>query len=83
MGVGGFGQGRRFEEQYHCYSVSFADKSHLEVSTVLYLAKLKTIRDLVRIMNFVRLSLTLPLAVVDSFSFLAERRQNPNASFSV
>ncbi|KAL7579939.1 hypothetical protein ACA910_004936 [Epithemia clementina (nom. ined.)] len=25
----GFGQ-RRFEEQYHCYSVAYADKSHLE-----------------------------------------------------
>jgi hypothetical protein len=22
---------RRFEEQYHCYSVAYADKSHLEV----------------------------------------------------
>jgi hypothetical protein len=22
----------RFEEQYHCYSVAYADKSHLEVS---------------------------------------------------
>ena len=22
---------RRFEEQYHCYSVAFADKAHLEV----------------------------------------------------
>lgn len=34
-GVGGFGMGgimsRRFEEQYHCYSVAYADKSHLEV----------------------------------------------------
>ena len=29
MGGGGFG--RRFEEQYHCYSVAYADKSHLEV----------------------------------------------------
>jgi hypothetical protein len=30
---GGFG-GRRqvFEEQYHCYSVAYADKMHLEVS---------------------------------------------------
>ena len=33
---GGFGGGfgghsRRFEEQYHCYSVAYADKSHLEV----------------------------------------------------
>ena len=27
---GGFGQ-RRFEEQYHCYSVAYADKAHLEV----------------------------------------------------
>ena len=23
---------RRFEEQYHCYSVAYADKAHLEVS---------------------------------------------------
>jgi hypothetical protein len=30
---GGFGiSGRRFEEQYHCYSVAYADKSQLEVS---------------------------------------------------
>lgn len=27
---GGFGGNRRFEEQYHCYSVAYADKSHLE-----------------------------------------------------
>ncbi|KAG7361670.1 ubiquitin fusion degradation protein UFD1 [Nitzschia inconspicua] len=27
---GGFGAARRFEEQYHCYSVAYADKSHLE-----------------------------------------------------
>eukprot|EP00527_Entomoneis_sp_CCMP2396_P006209 CAMPEP_0198146698 /NCGR_PEP_ID=MMETSP1443-20131203/30894_1 /TAXON_ID=186043 /ORGANISM="Entomoneis sp., Strain CCMP2396" /LENGTH=69 /DNA_ID=CAMNT_0043810747 /DNA_START=153 /DNA_END=358 /DNA_ORIENTATION=+ len=26
---GGFGS-RRFEEQYHCYSVAYADKAHLE-----------------------------------------------------
>jgi len=36
---GGFGAGygntnRRFEEQYHCYSVAYADKSHLEVSAL-------------------------------------------------
>lgn len=35
---GGFGAGamggmpQRFEECYHCYSVAYADKSHLEVS---------------------------------------------------
>ena len=29
---GSFGGSRRFEEQYHCYSVAYADKSHLEVS---------------------------------------------------
>lgn len=28
-GRGGFP--RRFEEQYHCYSVAYADKAHLEV----------------------------------------------------
>mmetsp|Transcript_133675 Transcript_133675/g.198693 ORF Transcript_133675/g.198693 Transcript_133675/m.198693 type:complete len:400 (+) Transcript_133675:178-1377(+) len=27
---GGFGGRRQFEEQYHCYSVAYADKSHLE-----------------------------------------------------
>jgi len=27
---GGFGSNRRFEEQYHCYSVAYADKPHLE-----------------------------------------------------
>jgi hypothetical protein len=34
-GGGGFGgmSSRRFEEQYHCYSVAYADKSHLEVRT--------------------------------------------------
>lgn len=38
-GMGGLGGGgghgfptmRRFEEQYHCYSVAYADKSQLEV----------------------------------------------------
>lgn len=34
-GLGGMGGGyppaRRFEEQYHCYSVAYADKAHLEV----------------------------------------------------
>jgi len=29
---GGYGGNRRFEEQYHCYSVAYADKPHLEVS---------------------------------------------------
>ena len=31
---GGFGGGapQRFEECYHCYSVAYADKSHLEES---------------------------------------------------
>ena len=31
---GGFGGGapQRFEECYHCYSVAYADKSHLEAS---------------------------------------------------
>lgn len=32
FGAGGYGASRRFEEQYHCYSVAYADKSHLEVS---------------------------------------------------
>ena len=32
-GGGGFGAPRRFEEQYHCYSVAYADKAHLEVCT--------------------------------------------------
>lgn len=30
----GYSQGgsrRRFQEQYHCYSVAYADKAHLEV----------------------------------------------------
>lgn len=26
--------GDRFEEQYHCYSMAYADKAHLEVSTL-------------------------------------------------
>jgi len=29
-GFGGGGAARRFEEQYHCYSVAYADKAHLE-----------------------------------------------------
>ena len=33
---GGFGGNRRFEEQYHCYSVAYADKPHLEVRSVVY-----------------------------------------------
>lgn len=28
--------GDRFEEQYHCYSMAFADKAHLEVSMLNY-----------------------------------------------
>jgi hypothetical protein len=31
---GGMGMGMpmRFEEQYHCYSMAYAEKAHLEVS---------------------------------------------------
>jgi len=29
-GAAGFASNRKFEEQYHCYSVAYADKSHLE-----------------------------------------------------
>ncbi len=43
MSFGGFGafgglggMPTRFEEQYHCYSVAYADKSHLEVSEVTF-----------------------------------------------
>jgi hypothetical protein len=34
FGFGGLGamMPTKFEEQYHCYSVAYADKSHLEVS---------------------------------------------------
>jgi hypothetical protein len=34
---GGFGaaSNRKFEEQYHCYSVAFADKAHLEVRAAM------------------------------------------------
>lgn len=33
FGFGGMGgpMPSKFEEQYHCYSVAYADKSHLEV----------------------------------------------------
>ena len=31
MMMGGGFAPRRFEEQYHCYSVAYADKAHLEV----------------------------------------------------
>ena len=34
FGVGMGGMPQRFEECYHCYSVAYADKSHLEVSRV-------------------------------------------------
>ena len=44
-GWGAFGMGggmpRTFEEQYHCYSVAYADKAHLEVSTVPCLVQMK------------------------------------------
>ena len=30
-GGGGYPRSGRFEEQYHCYSVAYADKAHLEV----------------------------------------------------
>ncbi len=35
FGIGGahmMRMGDRFEEQYHCYSMAFADKAHLEVN---------------------------------------------------
>jgi hypothetical protein len=37
FGFGGLGgmMPTKFEEQYHCYSVAYADKSHLEVSSLL------------------------------------------------
>lgn len=31
LGGGGFPPRQVFEEQYHCYSVAYADKAHLEV----------------------------------------------------
>lgn len=41
MGGWGFGGGghhnpQRFEECYHCYSVAYADKAHLEVSLLFF-----------------------------------------------
>lgn len=36
-GMGGYPSARRFEEQYHCYSVAYADKAHLEVRFLLIL----------------------------------------------
>ncbi len=33
---GGYGSNRRFEEQYHCYSVAYADKPHLEVRFTVF-----------------------------------------------
>ena len=41
---GGFHRGggvmtRRFEEQYHCYSVAYADKAHLEVCSSTFTSK--------------------------------------------
>ena len=33
---GGYGSNRRFEEQYHCYSVAYADKPHLEVRLLAF-----------------------------------------------
>jgi hypothetical protein len=30
-GAGGAGHARFFQEDYHCYSVAYADKTHLEV----------------------------------------------------
>jgi hypothetical protein len=37
FGGGGFPTRQVFEEQYHCYSVAYADKPHLEVSELLLL----------------------------------------------
>jgi len=37
-GAGGFAP-RRFEEQYHCYSVAYADKAHLEVRLFVFRLK--------------------------------------------
>ena len=35
---GGYGSSRRFEEQYHCYSVAYADKPHLEVRFIVFIS---------------------------------------------
>ena len=37
MMMGGGFAPRRFEEQYHCYSVAYADKAHLEVRVCVVL----------------------------------------------
>ena len=37
-GGGGFQPNRRFEEQYHCYSVAYADKAQLEVRLCVWLS---------------------------------------------
>ena len=42
FGVGMGGMPQRFEECYHCYSVAYADKSHLEVSRVVLVERVES-----------------------------------------
>jgi hypothetical protein len=63
----GFGSSRRFEEQYHCYSVAYADKPQLEVRVQNYrgrrlsLGVLKSACVKLTVLLLLFLSLLLPL----------------------
>lgn len=43
-GFPGAARAARFEETYHCYSVAFADKAHLEVRLFLFVLSLSFYR---------------------------------------
>lgn len=68
---------RRFEEQYHCYSVAYADKSHLEVSFAVSGRNCHLIR------HVVSLCLTLFLFRTTFVATPTERRQNSLATVSI
>lgn len=63
---GGFPMRQKFEEQYHCYSVAYADKAHLEVSRLDHVFPFLLLLSPLQILLFYR----------DSRQTFTERRQN-------
>lgn len=66
-GIGGLGGAfpprRVFEEQYHCYSVAYADKAHLEVCMFVICLRLFACLLCLRLICVVACTLPLPRCV--------------------
>ena len=66
---GAFGSNRRFEEQYHCYSVAYADKSHLEVRKMMmsyvyfWITKILGVSYIDVSLDMISISVPLPVLV--------------------